>query len=259
MKTNIVQFGLLALLAGAAAPLAHAQSYPINNGAPTGGPYNYGDLIVGFYDTGNSQEYSLDLGPLSNFNLLANFEIPNSSTDMAADLTTQFSTWYGNSSVYFGLAAAPGNDAYVTDPLGNAPWSGNGTEGAVYGGLNNFAENYYNNSGSVNGQTSDGSLEGTGANSASWFNEVNQSAGAFGDFKDQGAVYGDKYISSITTGTDNFDYLEASNNSEQTLGAWTVDSSGDLFYTAAVPEPSTIATVLLGAAALAGFHFRRRA
>jgi hypothetical protein len=257
MKTNIVQFGLLALLAGAAAPLAHAQSYPINNGAPTGGPYNYGDLIVGFYDTGNSQEYSLDLGPLSNFNLLANFEIPNSSTDMAADLTTQFSTWYGNSSVYFGLAAAPGNDAYITDPVGNAAWSGNGTEGAVYGGLNNFAGNYYFNSGSG---ASDGSLESTGETPGpTWFEEVNQTNGAFGDFKDQGAVYGDKYISNITTGTDNFDYLEASDNSEQTLGAWTVDSSGDLFYTAAVPEPSTIATVLLGAAALVGFRFRRRA
>jgi hypothetical protein len=262
MKKNIKTLGLVALTVGAFAPcLAHAQS---DTAAPTSA-YQAGDLLVGFYNSTN--EYVLDLGPLSNFNLASTFTIPEATTQMGTDLTTQFSSgWHSSSSVYWGLVATTYPTVFVSDPAGNAAWSSAGTEGAVDSTIANFAGDTYNpwanytdtgaTQNSVQG-ASVGLLEPS-SDSESWKSFFgNVSGGAIeGNFTDGGAKFGDGSISSTPTGSNAFDQLNNSTG-EKTVGTWTVDGAGDLTYTAAVPEPSTWASIVLGAFALIGIRRRR--
>jgi len=255
MKINIIKLGLIALTVGALAPnVAKAQANPT-------GTYTAGDLIIGFYN--NNYEFTLDLGAISNFNFATTFSIPDSATLINEDMTYKFgtSTWQSASNnIYFGLAAS-GNtsSAYVTDPVGNAAWSAAGTEGAVNGDLNSFGNQYSLASGGDNNQVSQGWLQAAGSNPGwKYYAGTGGQGGFSGNFGGPGYA-GDTRINSLTSTTTNFDQL-SSTSGEKTLGTWSVDSTGDLTFTAAaVPEPSTWASIVMGAAALIGIRRFRRA
>jgi hypothetical protein len=243
----------------------------LSSSAFAGITVNDTDLFVFFQDATNGNNLVLDMGPLSG---LSNGETFNIATDLN----------------YFGAAGAWTSDSSLT-------WSVIGVDendgGSTVGNSFNYATDWIGSKGpslteqgeSVQQTPTDylfdytyGLLGGggatTGANSSDVFvsKTVN---GAYTDIYGTGGLIGNiwgtntQQSGNIGSGSDsetlwqlapedtNGGTIPASSTSE---GTFTLGNNGEItFATAAVPEPSTWASIILGAAGLLAFRRRRRA
>ena len=216
--------------------------------------YLNGDLLLGFYDTtgASTNDYLIDLGPIANFNLNANFTL---SLGLSSDLVTTFgSTWRTSGNIDFALAAAfpSTGQVFVSNPNIGSPWP----EGAAQGSITQTAASIggaYGNQLQGHGEVIANGLIQLTSVTNSW---QSLQPGFGNNFFNNG---GDGGIADIVTNPLEFDRVnQVSNGTGSNLGTFTLDSSGNLLYaTAAVPEPSTVSAFILGASVLA-FALRRR-
>jgi hypothetical protein len=265
MKTqNMMKSGLLAVAVAMLASVAARAQTPVAQTA---------DLFLGLYEynsgTGavdGTQDYLLNLGLLSNYTITttSSFTISGATSSLATDIATAFPS---TSEVVWGLISAPsGSSVYVTNP-NSTNWPSTLSFSTAYSDLGPVATTDSNEANNGAANTS-GAIQSfstvTGNNGTAWATEA---VTGFNTFGDQNGVSGDHSISTDLNDTLSFDYLHhsaglgAGSNSSTNLGTWSLNSStGDLTFTgAAVPEPSTWASIVLGAAGLLTLGRRRRA
>ena len=214
--------------------------------------YNNGDLLLGFYDTTGTitNDYIVDLGPISGFNFNTNFTL---SLGLNTDLTNVFgSSWSTSSNIVYGLVSGDPLSSliYASNP-NTTPWTESANQGDYVTAIANTGAAYGLQT-QANGETYAAGLEQSASGSTSWASESSQ---GFGNYFG-GA--GDGAISDITSNSIAFDKVVAGAEGAPSsdLGSFSLSSAGDVsFTTAAVPEPSTFAAIGLGAAVLA---FARR-
>jgi hypothetical protein len=236
------------ILAGALATLAsvsaHAQS-----------SYSPGDLFLVIRNLSASQAYVVDLGTPVSLTSNFNVSVPGLNSDVAT--ATGISNWTSSANVYFGVFGVDSSDDtwYATDPSTSlsAAWHDNPGADGIDGGISGFAGGYSGESG-----LSDNSaavIEGSGDY---------QSYKAFlGDGTGNSTAFG--YFSPDVEGRVNgalplYGVIDASATTKGTLeGSFAVDATNNqvVFTAGAVPEPSTIAGVVMGAAALIAARRRR--
>jgi hypothetical protein len=239
-----------ALLGVAAAFSAHAST-----------TYTNGDLFLFVSNVAGSNGYVVDLGQSFNWN--TSFQIP--IADLTTDITDAVgSGWQTNSNVYFavvGGTSALANSEHLV--LSNAsPSAYNYTktsESSVANSITDIVSNWGSNDSAGSGLSGGNSQALEEVNSASdgdsFFQQV---SGGFNGFTSQdvgeASVLGPLYLDNLITSNPS---LSAPG---LTLGSFSVDSANNSldFTTAAVPEPSTVATVILGGAALFTIGRRRR-
>jgi hypothetical protein len=268
---NRFKLGMLALAAASLASVpAHADQVTVSQNG-TGA----GDLILSFTQTGGSEDLEVDMGPASAF---ISGNVPTLSNYLlTADLVAAFgSNWDSASDNVFwsvvgdshsnknsgiphytllgtdssGVPIADGNNSvddgsltsYATD-LGNATATSDSNDhAAIYA---------VGNTGSYDQESGVGALENAGGGGAG-----TTPAGGFFDIAD----FGNYFETQTNGGTSSSALYEIDNNSGDAatdIGTFSVSSSGLSFQ--AVPEPSTWASIVLGAAALVGFRRRRNA
>jgi hypothetical protein len=264
MKNRPITGTLAVVAAMLMSAAAHAQ-ITINNGGR-------GEVILNFTQTSGTANLEVDLGSIKQFlaggsfatgapvtlTLLSTADLVaaygaswNSSADnvfwsvataigtlnnAGAPKLTLFGTVANNASIPTGDNNQGAEGAFITDEISNLT-NYNPTANSTEAGLVPVSD-----SSSYNG---DSGLTGNGgANPSQGFFSVP----AFGaNFQDQ------------TNGTSSSDFYEMQENTAGTdIGTFTLSSSGLTFQSAAaVPEPSTWATVILGAATLIGLRRRR--
>lgn len=286
-KLNILPAGLLA-----AAALASL------TGSAQALTSNPGDLFLGFNEPGVSSDYLVDLGPASYFLSLAQSPGTTDITtsdysgaglgNIADDLSTVFGTsWYANSTtqgtnLQWGIAGS--TETKLQSPVLGLPNDtlfftvGEVTPGSGSTGPQAFSTNAQNNATTriINGLAI--AYNGLSATGSSPFGAIEATSGPdtvsnnWGSYNPGSEAFGeDNNIEQPTSGTSigptnsQLDLYEleptdaggSANGTE--LGDFTLSNSGQLEFTsAAVPEPSTYATVGLGAALLLLFRRRTR-
>ena len=242
--------------------------------------YSDGQLYLGFYMPGKSQDYLLSIGDYSSYTTNgkaftgSSFTIGNAS-QIAADLTTVFgASWFGN--VRWGVIGMQdglgANTVFVTDPSAvgsTSQWTPDTSSAqqlvnpAVTGLGSGFVPNGNSATSPIGAiQTvaltnswGDWTLGAGGSGNLAAFNSFNNNgkgidgtAGTIGMFEmvatDASSNYGN-----------NAPYY--ADGTVTKVGSFTLASNGGISYAAAVPEPSTFA-VLAGGAALLGLSSRRR-
>lgn len=287
-KTNILSAGILAVAAGVLlAPSARAQ------GTTT---YTPGDLILGFEDQaspGNSYNYIVDLGPATEFTTLAqrldattNLTTTLGLGNIAADLTTAFgSNWATNgaigTNVQWGVFGSSGNSGPVLGipegtlfltqaettpgtqsaaPVEKSEHVQNGTIGEFISFVSSGFDNQPVASSTVGTIIPSSGTYSPGANS---WTQQDPSSGAFGlsygveQLQDASNLH----IGPTNSELDLYELLPTNNGGTGRgvdLGSLTLDSSGDLEFSTAVPEPSTYASIGIGAAFLLTFRRIRK-
>jgi len=262
MKKNMFKRSFLAL-AGVAGMAFLAQS-----GQASTLTYTSGDLLVGFTDSSDSNDYVIDLGSASTFiNATGTLSLGN----IGADLTAVFgSGWATDGSVNWSLAGTTYNtggaglgtyvnflsQAESTPGTAKTPWAGLAT-----GGRNNLASKIAAASGVSAGSGYGGQI-GNATNPAGLI----QSATALNSWTTDmanGFTSGHTITGNFANGAAgtvlDVDQMSTSTNGTGTdLGTLTIDSSGNLTFTSAnaAPEPSTYA--LLGLSGLLVLAFRSR-
>jgi len=218
--------------------------------------YGFGDLILTIRNLSGTQAYAVDLGTPSSFSSSFTVSVPGLSSDVTT--ATGNSNWETNANVYFSVFGADSGDDtwYATDPstLSNSAWRSTPSSDTVDGGIAGFADGFTgepslndNSEAVIETNTDDDSYknflgDGTGNSTAfDYFSpdvEAPVTGGAF-------PLYGITDTSSSVKGT-----LE---------GSFLVDGPENkiIFTAGAVPEPSTIAGVVMGAAALIAARRRR--
>ena len=242
-----MKFIIVLALAATAASSAKASQVP---------QYNNGDLLLGFYDYsgGVTNDYVVDLGPISGFNLSSNFTL---SLGLSTDLAHVFgSNWDTSGNIYFGLAASYPLTAQVfaSNPNAGTPWTEAPAQGTPASQVADIG-NAYSLSTQANGETYSAGLQQADSSNNSW-----QSVASNGLQNFYGGL-GDGAISDVVTNSLEFDQVNVGSNGTPgtDLGSFSVSSAGNVsFTTAAVPEPSTFAAVGLGIAVLAVARRRRR-
>lgn len=254
---NYTFSGLLAIaLAALATNAAHATTYS--------GGFTAGDWLLGVYDAGASSgnEFAIDLG--SGLDPTVNHTWSDSSFHIGDDLalTTAFgSSWWSDANLYYGVAATLSSAAtlYTTDPdsttSGPAEKNGYGTTAGV--AINDIAGDI-NTQVQVSGQQSTGEVYplGTVGNGINGWNNIGYTLNGFWSGQSAGDGGIDAGIQNSVTFFKDATHTGGGTVHGTVLGTFSFDSAGDLNYTAAVPEPSTIAGLAVGAAALA--FLRRR-
>jgi hypothetical protein len=286
IKINIIPPALLAAAALAAlAPSARAQ---------TTLSYSTGDLVLGFNDPNVAgDDYVVDLGQASYFLTLAQTPGTTNVTasdpayggaslgNLASDLSTIFgTTWYDNNAqgdnVQWGIIGASGKSAatgsipkdtiFLTQPE-NFPGAGSNdpSEGSTgtQTGWNNQIIGFTTVGNGFNAATtstnSNYAVEEPTSFTDAWSNN-NLNSNAFGTNLniEQSQNAGLTDIGPTNSQLDLYELLPTSEGGTGTgteLGSFTLSTSGQLEFTSAVPEPSTYAAVILGAALL--YVFRR--
>jgi hypothetical protein len=240
---------LIALAATSLAALsAHAQ---VN--------YTDGDLLIGFYQTGATNDLIVDAGPVSS---LSNGTL--NLGNIAPDLTQAFgSGWATSSTLYWGaLATNPNFGPTTSRNLTASRIPANGDYAAITAQTLNTAGGELDLSA---GATLGVKLSGLNddlqlaSDSKSW---AKYSAGNWGGLSNLSV----DNASGITSAQLNLYALIQTGNSSSASGpgvldgSLAIDSNADVTYTAApVPEPSTYASIALGAASLLMMARRRRA
>jgi hypothetical protein len=273
-KRNILPAGLLA--AAALASLAGGAQAANVTSSP-------GDLFLGFNEPGVSSDYVVDLGPASYFISLASrpgtTDITTSDYsgaglgNIANDLSTVFGTsWYANNAtqgtnVQWGIAGATATS--IGTPIFGLPvdtlffTAGELTPGLGSTGPEAFTANAQNASASKilnQFQTIVFDNLADTSNSTVATIEPSTQSDIWGDYNVQSTAFGtDDNIEQPTSGTyigptnSQLDLYElvptndggSANGTE--LGSFSLTTTGQLDFTsAAVPEPSTYATVGLG-------------
>jgi len=244
-------------------------AFVLSSSAFAGITVNDTDLLAFFQDSTNGNDLVLDMGPLSG---LTNGESFNISTDL--NYFGASGTWTTDSSLIWSVIGVDENDNgstsgnslnYATDWIGS-----NGPSLTEKGSSTQSQPTDY-----ISGNTYDllgGSHATTGANSQDAFVSKTIS-GAYTDIYSSGAggivsIWGSatQQLGNVGTGSDSETLwqLEPEDNNGGTIpasstieGTFTLASDGDLTYAAAVPEPSTWASIVLGAGSLLAFRRRR--
>jgi len=227
------------------------------------------DLFVFFQDASKGDNLVLDMGPLSG---LSNGETFNIATDL--NYFGAAGAWTSDSSLTWSVIGVDENDGgstngnsfnYATDWIGsNGPSlteKGSSTQGQptdyisgnTYGLLSgattgaNTSDVFVGKA--VNGAYTDIYLGGDGGIGNIWGTATQQS-GDIGSGSDSETLWQLEPEDTNTLGT-----IPASSTDE---GTFTLGNNGVItFATAAVPEPSTWASIILGAAGLLAFRRRR--
>jgi hypothetical protein len=250
----------LLALAGTALVTASAK-------AQFSGTYTQGDFLLGFRatgGTGSGSDVLVDLGPLGNFQTPTTFSTPNLDSLL---VSTFGSGWFTRSDLLYGAAAAaqPGVDANGNTFYGTAPETVGGSESVLWprptisqaiqlkGKVNAEGQGYQNGSPTV---SSPAIVQNT--------SDIN----SYASYQPGGTTPNSGGISYAYFVPD----IEASNPSTTKLdviqlvptvgaplgvdvGDITINGSGVVTFKpdsaeAAVPEPSTVATMVLGAGLL---------
>jgi hypothetical protein len=283
-KINILPAGLLAV-AALASLTAGAQAQTVT--------YNTGDLFLGFNEPGVSSDYVVDLGPESYFLTLAGSagttDITTSDYSgaglgtISSDLSTVFGTsWYANNStpgsnVQWGIVGASTNKRASSGVFGLpndtlfftvgelTPGSGStgptekstNAQDTLWNQITNFENGFSGQS-----DTSNSTVASVEASTlANNWSDANPGSNAFTSGLNIEQPTSGTYIGPTNSQLDLYELEPTDNGGTGTgkeLGSFTLSSSGQLDFTsaAAVPEPSTYATIGIGAAFL--LLFRRR-
>jgi hypothetical protein len=217
--------------------------------------YNNGDLFLGVYSQSTSSDYLIDLGQSFNFNISFSIPISGLTTDLNSIVGTG---WATNDSVFFSVfggtvLTSRTEEMYATNPSGaGTPWQTATTgESAIGSAINSIELAYSNNTSNVPSGNPQAYEQGdSDANSYYfWMNNGGESLGYF-----------NPTIDANPSSPLDFEYLAAGSVHNATdLGTFTLDGPNNSldFSTAAVPEPSTLAAFLVGAAALIAVRRRR--
>jgi PEP-CTERM motif-containing protein len=232
--------------------------------SPQGTAPNEDDLIAAFYvpdgaGTGGGNSYEVDLGPLSSLGSSDTFSLNS-------DLTSIFGTWASRNDVFWTVFGDNINtgEFWALDTGTGLHRQNAGTQGTVTGNMDGFYSD-------LDSEPYISSGDKTAAN-------LSNSA----DPSDIGVVFSSSGITDPTqwgygsewgTGVDKsnadssaaigfYDVAPIASGSPLApeVGAFSLASNGNLTFTAAaVPEPSTWASIIVGAAGLLAFRRRRMA
>jgi hypothetical protein len=227
---------------------------------------NPGDLILAFEipdqngsATGGQLNLEVDLGSIASLDSLSNGGIVTLGNFLSlSDLTSTYGSGWntsnsGNSVVWtvFGASGST-NEVWTTDSVN--PYS---DTGAHLGATNDAMSSIYTDLSSVT--TTANSNYAYVANSSSDPNSFTQDIGGsdWGDYN--GDVPGN--VLKLTTSTTPIDLYDlqpqSSKSAAPAAGAFALASNGTLYFTDAVPEPSTWACMIAGVVCLIGFGWRR--
>ena len=267
IKTMVVS----ALLFAGASVAAHAQAA-------------YGDLILGFELAGNTTNLEVDLGSVSSFIGTApgTYSIV---TGLGTDLSSTYgSGWNTNSNLNLGVVGSTSGTSGFAGQLKRTLWvTSSGTAysqsvASLYAGANSNISALYGQSAaegafggvSVSSSPADliqttafsGTTQGilTGTTLAgSWTSQEATGGSGFSIPITSGAVLEAAMNSSGGTVTNELYMLNPGSGPATDLGTFSLNSSGDLTFTAlsVIPEPSTYA-MILGVFALGFVMLRRR-
>jgi hypothetical protein len=229
------------------------------------------DLILAFQaenssETGYTTNLEVDLGPLNNF-LPGGSDASGAPVSLSqlvvADLVSTYgSNWNSLTTLDWAIAGSNGFDEYSSTTPSNGFNIVFGTlrpgatipTGQASGGAETTAGNLQSWADDLDGETST-------SNSTQASDVSTSDPASFNSFNSTGSPYfGDGDLAgtflNTTDGTTELNLMEyAPSTKGLDVGTFTMSSSG-LTYEA-VPEPSTWATLVLGAAMLIGFRFRR--
>jgi hypothetical protein len=260
-----------ALVAAIGASLFAQSAFAVGNSLDQADSNSFqtGDLYVGFRSTSaTTNDYVLDLAPLSNFDFSHSFELTPSSTTaygtygaVAADLSATFGTnWFTSGSTLFSVIGSlqdGGGSVYTTKASGNYAAQGSSVLSDVTSDLDTMGGAIWSK-----GSNTNSSFEST-SDSDLGFEQTASATSSYASYQPNGTTvttsFDELSDNEQTVGTAaNFDQLNPDPSSTD-LGTFGVDSLGDLIYTAAapVPEPSTWASLFAAVAAVA-FLARRR-
>jgi hypothetical protein len=220
-----------------------------------------GDLLLCFHAAGTSSDLEIDLG---------SYLSPVSSVNINSDLTTVFgSSWYNNSALQWSvigadqnggaIVPAPGGDTATYDTLflGSTVALQPDLGGNQDGTANEIEANY--------GLIESGNATNTthGVYTANSSNSGPSDAYSSNTLQDIQTEFSSFTLASGDIGSSGHDTvtmmeLQPSDSGDPSynLGTYTLSGNGN-FSTTAVPEPSTWASIALGALALVGFRRRR--
>ncbi len=257
---------------------------------------NQGDLLLGFNEPGVSSDYVVDLGPASYFLTLAATPGTTDITtadysgaglgNIANDLSTVFGTsWYANNAtqgtnVQWGVVGTSGVNPVDSTVFGlpNATLFftvGESTPGPGSTGPQAFSSNAQNTDANEIENQFEGAFTGLNDTSNSTVAAVEPTSSVtdnWGSFNPQSHAFGSNdnieqptsgtYIGPTNSQLDLYELLPTDHGGSahgKELGSFTLTTTGQLDFTsAAVPEPSTYATVGIGAAFLLLFRRRTR-
>lgn len=219
--------------------------------------YNDGDILLGFRQTGATQDYVIDIGQFSS--LPGSGSTTFSLGNVAADLTTAFgSTWYTSNTVQFaafGDSSAGFGKIFIGNSLNAAQSSAlSGFLGNADQGISTAYGVYTNQTASVNAPTGLLQSVSSGASYASYQPGGANSGGInFGAWNNtESLVNANNYLDVYS--------LNASGNAPSgapVSGYFSVNSSGNISYSV-VPEPSTFMALALGTLILVTLRRRPR-
>jgi hypothetical protein len=271
---NRLKFGLVTYAAASLVSLpVHADTVITSQSGTAAG-----DLILDFTQTGGTENLEVDLGPYNQF--LPGGTVPTLTNYLnTADLVSAFGSNWDSSSdnvfwsvvgytgshnispagkfVLFGTEA---NNAAVPVADGNNSTNGGNLVSflteisnlTATGDSNDHATIYGNgNTNSYDEDSGIHAVEGGGGTANT------EPAGGFFGFPDLGT----NFQNQTNGGTSSSALYEIDNNSGDNgvdLGTFSLGPSGLSFQSASIPEPSTLASIVLGAASLVALRHRRR-
>lgn len=233
-----------------------------------------GDLFLGFYSTGSSTSYLVDLGAASNFRDFSGTETL-SLGNIGADLTSIYgNNWNTSSSVFWGVFGTDYNSSVNGDPTYTL-YAGQ-AEGSVGTVGNGYQEKSTATQAGPASKISNMRSVASGLNVTDSTNsgvaviEANSTSGSFGGYVSNSGFTNFSYFNSAmgefgsgTAGT----AIDLFRMTPSTLGVnapngtyygtFTIDNSGTVTFATPVPEPSTV-YMALGLVAFIGWRSRRR-
>jgi len=240
--------------------------------------YATGDLLLGFRSTDTAQDYIINLGPVGNFAGFGDgYSEDLSLGNIGADLSSVFgASWASDPDLYWGVAgaASPLSPSPATDtlyvgnaeavfgvpgaPLDEAPRSATYTTGGLINNVGEIADSVDTTSTNA----SDAVIQ-SGSESATWDSYMpggSNDANTGLAFKTYQATFEGNSAAGITGDPLDLYQLTAMNGAGPFPGTYegtfTINGSGDVNF-AVIPEPSTVGTIVLGAALLGFFGYRR--
>jgi hypothetical protein len=237
--------------------------------------YTQGDILIGFRatgGTGSTLNYVIDVGQ-SIFSLApgATVDLGNYGADLSGTSTGFGANWFSRNQVKWGVFGSTGSGDIASTlyagaqeiPVGTLatgyPTDTSANQNTTLSAINQAAARYANFGNAANASnatfqnTSDSNHYSQFLSGGFWFGPFSSSA-----FESTMNING----TSITTKAIDLFRETPDNATPGTLtgtyvGTFSIDSTGDITFTKAVPEPSTL-TALAGGAALLGLVRRRR-
>jgi len=277
-KTKILSIGLLAAAAALFAPYARAGNVTVNTG----------DLLLGFENpngTGAASDYVVDLGPASYFiglsagtyNLTSTLSLGNIAADLSATFGSSWATnsatqgqnvqWgvvgdtgtVGGNTGVGGTFGLPKDTIFLTvaeyTPGGGSTAPANSSASAQNGWLTSI--NQFETTVSTSGTTANSSKATVTSSSETnaWSTKI--PTGFTTGLNVEQPTSG-TYIGPTNSELDLYELVDSNATGAGTklLGSFTLDSSGNLDFTA-VPEPSTYAMLGMSGIAILVLYRRR--